>query len=136
VRSATKVTKQLIDASSHLKLIGRAGTGTDNIDIDAATKHGIVVMNTPGGNTISATELTCALISSLARNIPNACASLKGGAWQRSAFMGEELSGKTLAIIGLGRIGREVAKTNGGIRYENDWLRSIGNGRASCIVRC
>lgn len=109
VRSATKVTKEIIEASPRLKLIGRAGTGTDNIDTDTATRHGILVMNTPGGNTLSAAEHTCALISSLARSIPNACSSLKTGVWQRSAFMGEELNGKTLAVIGLGRIGREVA---------------------------
>jgi len=109
VRSATKVTSAVIEGSPRLKLIGRAGTGTDNIDTDAATRHGILVMNTPGGNTLSAAEHTCALISSLARSIPNAVTSLKSGAWQRSTFMGEELNGKTLAIIGLGRIGREVA---------------------------
>ncbi|CAF1325167.1 unnamed protein product [Adineta ricciae] len=121
VRSATKVTSAIIEGSPRLKLIGRAGTGTDNIDTDTATRHGILVMNTPGGNTLSAAEHTCALICSLARSIPNACTSLKSGAWQRSTFMGEELNGKTLAIIGLGRIGREVAK-----RMQSFNMKTIG----------
>ncbi|CAF1316210.1 unnamed protein product [Adineta steineri] len=121
VRSATKVTSAVIEGSPRLKLIGRAGTGTDNIDTEAATRHGILVMNTPGGNTLSAAEHTCALICSLARSIPNACSSLKSGAWQRSTFMGEELNGKTLAIIGLGRIGREVAK-----RMQSFNMKTIG----------
>ncbi|CAF1127684.1 unnamed protein product, partial [Didymodactylos carnosus] len=108
VRSATKVTAKIIENSPRLKLIGRAGTGTDNIDTDSATKHGILVMNTPGANTLSAAEHTCALICSLSRSIPAACASIKSSVWERSKFMGEELNGKTLAIIGLGRIGRET----------------------------
>lgn len=121
VRSATKVSRTIIEKSPRLKLIGRAGTGTDNIDTDAATQHGILVMNTPGGNTLSAAEHTCALICSLARNIPSACQSLKSHLWQRSSFMGEELFGKTLAIIGLGRIGREVAK-----RMQAFHMKTIG----------
>ncbi|CAF4692373.1 unnamed protein product, partial [Rotaria sp. Silwood2] len=121
VRSATKVTSGVIEGSPRLKLIGRAGTGTDNIDTEAATRHGILVMNTPGGNTLSAAEHTCALICSLARNIPSACASLKSGAWQRAEFTGEELNGKTLAIIGLGKIGREVAK-----RMQSFNMKTIG----------
>lgn len=110
VRSATKVTAEVIEAGSNLKIIGRAGTGVDNIDIPAASKKGIVVMNTPGGNTLSAVEHTCAMISCLARHIPQAHRSLKEGRWDRKVYMGTELAGKTLAIIGLGRIGREVAK--------------------------
>ncbi|CAF3691396.1 unnamed protein product [Rotaria sp. Silwood1] len=121
VRSATKVTNAVIEGSPRLKLIGRAGTGTDNIDTEAATRHGILVMNTPSGNTLSAAEHTCTLICSLARNISNACASLKSGAWKRTEFTGEELNGKTLAIIGLGKIGREVAK-----RMQSFNMKTIG----------
>jgi len=108
VRSATKVTADVIEASN-LSIIGRAGTGTDNIDSTAATQKGVIVMNTPGGNTISAAELTCAMICGLSRNMAAANVSMKEGRWDRKLFMGEELQGKTLAIIGLGRIGREVA---------------------------
>lgn len=110
VRSETKVTKKIIDASQNLKVIGRAGVGVDNVDVAEATKRGIVVMNVPGGNTISAAEHTMALMLSLSRNIPQADRSLKGKEWDRKRFSGVELNGKTLGIIGLGRIGREVAK--------------------------
>lgn len=110
VRSGTKITRKVIEATSgKLKLIGRAGTGVDNIDVTAATEHGILVMNTPAGNSRSATELTCSLILSLARNITQADASMKKGKWSRKEFMGEEVFGKTLAVIGLGRIGMGVA---------------------------
>jgi D-3-phosphoglycerate dehydrogenase len=109
VRSATKVTADVIAAGTRLRIIGRAGTGTDNIDTEAATKHGVIVMNTPGGNTMSAAELTCALIMTTARHIAAGCESLKAGRWDRKKYMGNEVYGKTLAIIGLGRIGKEVA---------------------------
>ncbi|XP_016104629.1 D-3-phosphoglycerate dehydrogenase [Sinocyclocheilus grahami] len=109
VRSATKVTSDVINAGSNLKIIGRAGTGVDNVDVDAATKRGIIVMNTPSGNTISAAELTCALLMSLSRHIPQAVMSMKDGKWDRKKFMGAELYGKVLGIVGLGRIGKEVA---------------------------
>jgi len=109
VRSATKVTKEVIEAGKNLKLIGRAGTGVDNIDVDEASKRGIVVMNTPAGNSRSAAELTCAMIMGLARHLAPAYASMKAGKWDRKSFMGTEVYGKTLAVIGLGRIGREVA---------------------------
>ncbi|RMX50256.1 hypothetical protein pdam_00017210 [Pocillopora damicornis] len=109
VRSATKVTAEVIRAGKNLKIIGRAGTGVDNIDIPAASLQGIIVMNTPGGNTISAAEQTCVLISTLARHTAQADASMKAGKWDRKKYMGSELLGKTLAIVGLGRIGREVA---------------------------
>uniref|UniRef100_A0AC35TL98 D-3-phosphoglycerate dehydrogenase n=2 Tax=Rhabditophanes sp. KR3021 TaxID=114890 RepID=A0AC35TL98_9BILA len=111
VRSATKITKELIVAGSKgkLKIVGRAGTGVDNIDVVAATEAGVVVMNTPNGNSQSAAELTCALVLSLARNITQADASMKSGKWARKDFMGEEIGGKVLAIIGLGRIGQMVA---------------------------
>jgi D-3-phosphoglycerate dehydrogenase len=109
VRSGTKVTSEIINASHKLKIIGRAGTGVDNIDVRSATTKGILVVNTPGGNTISTGELALAHILSLARNIPQASAALKNGKWARSQYTGTELSGKTLGVIGVGRIGREVA---------------------------
>jgi D-3-phosphoglycerate dehydrogenase len=109
VRSATKVTAEIIECGTNLKLIGRAGAGVDNIDIEAATRNGIIVMNTPGGNTVSAAEHTCAMILSAARRIPQATADLKKGNWNKKNFTGIELEGKTLSIIGLGKIGREVA---------------------------
>uniref|UniRef100_A0A0K0F7K0 D-3-phosphoglycerate dehydrogenase (inferred by orthology to a human protein) n=1 Tax=Strongyloides venezuelensis TaxID=75913 RepID=A0A0K0F7K0_STRVS len=111
VRSATKITSDLIEAGAkgRLKVVGRAGTGVDNIDIPAATKNGVLVMNTPSGNSQSAAELTCTLILSLARNVPQADISMKEGKWARKNFMGEEVGNKILAIIGLGRIGQMVA---------------------------
>jgi phosphoglycerate dehydrogenase-like enzyme len=93
-----------------LKLIGRAGTGVDNIDVEAATKHNILVMNTPAGNSRSAAELTSTLILSLSRHVPQAAESMKAGKWSRKDYMGSEVSGKTLAIIGLGRIGQIVSQ--------------------------
>lgn len=110
VRSATKVTKDIIDSAKKLKVIGRAGVGLDNVDLDAATQKGIIVMNTPAGNTISTCEHTLGMILSLSRSIPQANASVKTGEWKRSKFMGIELNGKTLGIVGFGRIGSEVAK--------------------------
>ncbi|MBU1887790.1 MAG: phosphoglycerate dehydrogenase [Candidatus Omnitrophica bacterium] len=110
VRSGTKATKEIIEAGDKLKIIGRAGVGLDNVDLKAASKQGIIVMNTPGGNTISTAEHTMSLILALSRNIPEADASTKKGEWERKKFMGVELYGKTLGIIGLGRIGSEVAK--------------------------
>ncbi|MCX7918656.1 MAG: phosphoglycerate dehydrogenase [bacterium] len=110
VRSETKVTKEVIEAGKNLKLIGRAGVGLDNVDVEAASKRGIIVMNTPGGNTISTAEQTMALLLSLSRNIPQAVASLKAKKWDRKKYTGVEVNGKTLGILGLGRIGAEVAK--------------------------
>ncbi|MDP8266108.1 MAG: phosphoglycerate dehydrogenase [Candidatus Aceula meridiana] len=110
IRSTTKVTAEIIEAADKLKFIGRAGVGIDNVDLKAATKKGIVVMNTPGGNTTSTAEQTMSLILALSRNIPQACASLKSGKWERSKFTGVELYGKKLGIIGLGRIGATVAR--------------------------
>lgn len=109
VRSEVKVTADVINASDTLKLVIRAGTGVDNVDLKAATAKGIVVMNVPGGNTISAAEHTFALILALARNIPQAHGLLKNGTWEKKKFMGTELQGKTLGLIGLGRIGKEIA---------------------------
>lgn len=109
VRSATKVTKTVIE-KSNLKAIGRAGVGVDNIDVEAATKKGIMVVNAPEGNTIAASEHTIALLTSLARNIPQAVHSIKSGKWERGKYVGVELKDKTLGVVGLGRIGRDVAK--------------------------
>lgn len=110
VRSATKVTADVILNANNLKVIGRAGVGLDNVDLEAATQKGIIVMNTPSGNTISTAEHTISMILALSRSIPQANASLKTGEWKRSKFMGVELYNKILGIIGLGRIGKEVAK--------------------------
>jgi D-3-phosphoglycerate dehydrogenase len=109
VRSGTQVTRNLISRAGQLKTIGRAGVGVDNVDLDAATERGIAVFNAPGGNTTAAAELTIALLISVARRIPAAEASLRRGEWDRSAFKGVELRGKTLGLIGAGRIGGEVA---------------------------
>ena len=110
VRSATKVTQEVIEAGAKLKIIGRAGVGLDNVDLKAATAKGIIVMNTPGGNTISTAEHTMSMILSLSRSIPQADQSMKKNEWRRKDFMGVELYNKTIGIIGLGRIGTEVAK--------------------------
>ncbi len=110
IRSATKVTADVIEAATNLKVIGRAGSGLDNVDREAATKKGIVVMNTPGGNTITTAEHTIALLFAIARNIPQATQSMKEGKWEKKRFMGVELFNKTLGIIGLGNIGSQVAK--------------------------
>jgi D-3-phosphoglycerate dehydrogenase len=110
VRSATRVTAEVIEAASSLRVIGRAGVGLDNVDLEAATWRGIVCMNTPGGNTIAAAEHTLALLLATARRIPQAHAHLKGGKWERERFLGAEVYGKTLGIVGLGRIGAEVAR--------------------------
>jgi D-3-phosphoglycerate dehydrogenase len=110
VRSETKVTRDVIEAGSGLKVIARAGIGVDNIDLSAATGAGIAVVNAPTGNTVAAAEHTVALMLALARNIPDANHSVKGGQWRRSAFMGIEVRNKTLGIAGLGRVGSEVAR--------------------------
>ena len=110
IRSATKANADLLAYASKLKVIARAGVGVDNVDLTAATDKGIVVMNTPDGNTISTAEHTFALMLSLARHIPQAHASLSGGKWDRKSFTGLELRGKTLGVVGFGRIGRAVAK--------------------------
>lgn len=110
VRSETKITRQVLAAARALRVVGRAGVGVDNIDVEAATERGIVVMNAPGGNTISTAELTFSMLMALARKIPQAHASMKSGEWNRKAFSGTELHGKTLGVLGLGRIGSEVAR--------------------------
>lgn len=110
VRSATKVTAELLSSAPRLKVVGRAGVGVDNVDVEAATARGVVVMNTPGGNTVSAAEHTLAMLLALAKNIPQASASMKEGKWEKGRFLSTELSGKVLGVVGLGRIGGEVVK--------------------------
>ena len=110
VRSETKVTADVLANAGKLKIIGRAGVGVDNIDVETATKRGILVVNSPEGNTLAAAELTVAMLLALARSIPQADQSLRGGKWDRKKFMGSEVYNKTLGVIGLGKIGREVAK--------------------------
>ncbi len=110
VRSETKITRKVIEAAPKLRVVGRAGVGVDNVDVEAATQHGIVVMNTPGGNTVSTAELTFSMLLALARKIPQAHASIKAGEWNRKAFQGVELYNKTLGVLGMGRIGTEVAR--------------------------
>ena len=110
VRSETKVPRRVLESCPSLKVVGRAGVGVDNVDVEAATQRGVVVMNTPGGNTISTAELAFAHLMSLARKIPFAHATMKEGKWDRKLYKGTELNGKTLGILGLGRIGSEVAR--------------------------
>jgi len=110
VRSATRVTSELLDKAKKLKVVGRAGVGVDNIDIKSATSKGVLVMNTPDGNTISTAEHTCGMILALSRNIPTAVQTVKTGGWNRKAYMGTEVHDKTLGIVGLGKIGSEVAQ--------------------------
>ena len=109
VRSETQVDGELLSRADNLEVIGRAGAGVDNIDVSKASRKGILIMNTPGGNTISTAEHTMALLLGMCRNIAQANQSLKSGKWDRKNFKGTELSGKTIGIIGLGKIGREVA---------------------------
>jgi D-3-phosphoglycerate dehydrogenase / 2-oxoglutarate reductase len=110
VRSATKVTAELLERAERLRVIGRAGVGVDNVDVDAATRRGIVVANAPESTVVSAAEHTIGLLVALARNIPQAHAALKGGRWERSEWGGVELAGKTLGVLGFGRIGQQVAR--------------------------
>ncbi len=110
IRSETKLTAAILDGQTRVKVIARAGVGVDNVDLEAATRQGIIVMNTPAGNTTSTAELAFAMMIALARNIPQASAVMKAGGWDRSKFTGTQLAGKTLAVIGLGRIGLTLAK--------------------------
>ena len=113
VRSETRVTAEVIAAGASLRVIARAGVGVDNIDVEAATRHGVIVINSPTGNIVAAAEHTVALLFSLARHIPAASASLREGRWERSQFVGAEIRGKTLGIVGLGKVGAEVARRAG-----------------------
>lgn len=110
VRSRSKATADIIEKATKLRVIGRAGVGIDNVDVEAASKRGIIVMNTPGGNTTSTAEHAIAMMMAIARKIPQASASMHGGKWDKNAFMGAEFRNKTLGILGLGRIGQEVCK--------------------------
>ncbi len=116
IRSATKVTADIIEAADRLKVVGRAGIGLDNVDAPAASKRGIVVMNTPGGNTITTAEHAIAMMLSLARKIPQATGSMKAGKWEKSAFMGAEVYNKTLGVVGIGRVGSIVANRAQGLK--------------------
>jgi D-3-phosphoglycerate dehydrogenase / 2-oxoglutarate reductase len=115
VRSGTRLTAELLENPGRLRAIVRAGVGVDNIDVSAATRRGIVVMNTPGGNTVSTAEHTMALLLALARHVPAADASTRQGKWERAKFVGTQLAGKTLGVVGLGRVGREVARRAAGL---------------------
>src|SRR6202790_30241 len=110
VRSQTKITAEVIEAAKQLKVVGRAGVGVDNVDVDAATRRGVIVMNTPEGNTISTAEHAFSLLVSIARNIPQAHDSVKAGQWDRKSYEGVELHGKTIGIVGMGRIGTEITR--------------------------
>src|SRR5215470_2949082 len=110
VRSSTTVDRELMQKAPRLKVIGRAGVGVDNVDIDAATELGILVMNSPGGSTTTTAEHTVAMLFALARNIPQAYLTLKNRQWEKIKFKGVELAGKTLGVVGLGRIGSAVAR--------------------------
>ncbi|HEX9045926.1 MAG TPA: phosphoglycerate dehydrogenase [Verrucomicrobiae bacterium] len=110
VRSETKVTPKVIEAAKQLRVVGRAGVGVDNVNIESATQHGVVVMNTPGGNTVTTAELSFAMLLALARKVPQAHSTMVAGKWDRKLFQGVELQGKTLGVLGMGRIGTEVAK--------------------------
>ncbi len=118
IRSNTKVNQEVVDAADRLKVVGRAGTGLDNVDIPACNKKGIVVMNTPGGNTNSAAEHTIAMMMALSRHIPQATASMKAGKWEKKKFQGQEVAGKTLGIIGSGRIGTIVCQIAQGMKMK------------------
>lgn len=118
IRSATRVTTDIINAAGNLKVIGRAGIGLDNVDVAAASKNGIVVMNAPDGNSTTTAEHAIAMMMSLSRNIPQATASMKEGKWEKKKFMGRELTGKTLGIVGIGRIGSIVADRAMGLRMK------------------
>ena len=118
VRSETKVTAPVLEAGKRLRVVGRAGVGVDNIDVAAATRHGILVVNAPRGNIVAAAEHTIALLFALARSVPQADASIHRGEWTRSKFVGVEIRGKTLGVIGLGNVGSEVAKRAHGLEME------------------
>jgi len=116
IRSATKVTEDLLEAATRLKVVGRAGIGLDNVDIPAATKHGVVVMNTPGGNVITTAEHAIAMILSLSRNIPEGTSSLKAGRWDKKKLQGREIYNKIIGVIGFGKIGSIVADRARGLK--------------------
>ena len=118
VRSATKVTAELLEQAPKLRVVGRAGVGVDNIDVEAATHRGILVMNTPGGNAVSVAEHTFALMLAMARSVPQSNASIHAGRWGKSGASGTERRGKTLGLVGLGRVGTEVARRARGLEMK------------------
>jgi D-3-phosphoglycerate dehydrogenase / 2-oxoglutarate reductase len=131
VRSATKITRRVIEASKDLRVVGRAGVGVDNVDSDAATERGVVVMNTPTGNTVTTAELAIALMTSLARHVPKGDRLVRQGTWTKKGLMGTEITGKTLGVVGLGRIGRVVADRALGLKMNviaHDPYLPIGKG--------
>ena len=130
IRSATKVTPKILERAKNLKVIGRAGIGVDNVDIPAATAKGIIVMNTPFGNSITTAEHAISLMLALARQIPEADASTRAGKWEKNKFMGVEIFGKTLGVIGCGNIGSIVADRGARPEDEGDRLRSVPVARA------
>src|SRR5210317_495858 len=118
IRSATKVTADILESAAKLKVVGRAGIGLDNVDIPAASQKGIVVMNAPDGNATTTAELAISMMMSLSRNIPQATASMKAGRWEKKKFMGHELTGKTFGVIGIGRIGSIAASRAQGLKMK------------------
>ncbi|HSR36169.1 MAG TPA: NAD(P)-dependent oxidoreductase, partial [Desulfurivibrionaceae bacterium] len=118
IRSATKVTAEIIEAGEKLRVVGRAGIGLDNVDIPSASKRGIIVMNAPDGNATTAAEHAIAMMMAATRNIPQATASMKEGKWEKKKFQGREVTGKTVGIIGIGRIGRIFADRAQGLRMK------------------
>ena len=118
IRSATKVTEDLLNAATRLKVVGRAGIGLDNVDIPAATKRGIIVMNTPGGNVITTAEHAIGMLLALSRNVPEGTASLKAGRWDKKKLQGREIFNKVLGVIGFGKIGSIVADRARGLKMK------------------
>ena len=125
VRSAVKVTKDVLAKAPNLRVIGRAGVGVDNVDLEAATAAGVLVMNTPGGNAISVAEHTLALMLSMARSVPQACTSTQAGKWEKKKFLGNELRGKTLGVVGLGKHRARSSQARKGVRDEGYRARSL-----------
>ena len=131
IRSATQVTAEVLDAAANLRVVARAGIGLDNVDVDAATRRGVMVVNAPTSNIISAAEHTVALLLAQARSIPQAHAALTQGRWERTAWEGVELAGKTIGLVGLGRVGSLVAARSLGLGHARDRVRSVRERRAS-----
>ena len=131
IRSATKVTEDILDSAQNLKVVGRAGIGLDNVDIPAATKRGVVVMNTPTGNVVTTAEHTIAMMMALTRNIPWGTSTLKAGRWEKKKLQGREVFNKVLGVIGLGKIGSIVADRARGLENAGDCARSFRHAGAN-----
>ena len=139
IRSATQVSPALLAAAGRLKVVGRAGIGLDNVDIPAATKHGVVVMNTPGGNTVTTAEHAIAMMLAMSRNIPRGTMTLKQGAWEKKQLQGRELCNKVLGLVGFGKIGSIVADRARGLKMRGGGLRPLchpGPDRKTRLYRC